>query len=148
MYDSGRLSAVIPFQTRGKYLTVSTVVISEPSGTGSSTEVVVTNPPAPIASVTPSPVQLTTKGEKGDRGLQGLPGEPGGAIAGTGDLNYDHFQASGSDTWVIVHNLNKRPAVVVIDSGGNECEGSVSYDSANQITITFSAAFGGHAYLN
>lgn len=67
---------------------------------------------------------------------------------GAGDLNYHHTQGVPSATWVIVHNLGKRPVVTVLDSGGTEVEGDVVYDSLNQLTITFSAGFSGDAYLN
>jgi hypothetical protein len=94
------------------------------------------------------------KGDKGDAGVQGIPGIqglrglPGAVVVGTGDLSYDHFQAMASAVWVIAHGLGKFPNVTVIDSSGNECEGAISYNNLNQITVTFSAAFGGHAYLN
>lgn len=93
------------------------------------------------------------KGDKGDpgqglQGIQGPQGLPGAVVVGTGDLSYDHFQAMASEVWVISHGLGKRPSVTVVDSSGAECEGAVVHDTANQITITFSAAFGGHAYLN
>lgn len=69
--------------------------------------------------------------------------------AGVGaDLNYLHNQAVASDTWTIVHNLAKYPSVTVVDSAGDEVEGSVNYISANQLTVTFSAPFSGKAYLN
>jgi hypothetical protein len=50
--------------------------------------------------------------------------------------------------WTIEHNLGKRPSVVVIDSAGDQVEGMVAYLDANNLMITFSAAFGGEAYLN
>ncbi len=53
-----------------------------------------------------------------------------------------------SDTWVITHNLAFQPNVTVVDSGGTTVEGSISYDTVNQITLTFSAAFSGFAYLS
>jgi len=58
---------------------------------------------------------------------------------------YTHTQASASATWTIVHNLNSKPSVTIVDSGGN---GEVLYDSDNQVTVTFAAAFSGFAYLN
>ncbi len=64
------------------------------------------------------------------------------------DKNYEHTQSVSSTTWVIVHNLGKRPAVSVVDSEGRECYGDVVYNSANQCTVNFSAAFGGKAYCN
>lgn len=64
------------------------------------------------------------------------------------DANYIHKQTEASNEWVIVHNLNKYPAVSIIDSAGDEVEGNVHYDSINQITITFIGAFKGTATLN
>ena len=64
------------------------------------------------------------------------------------DKTYLHVQATSSDTWIIPHNLNKYPAVSVIDSAGNEVEGDIIYNSVNQITIMFKGAFKGSATLN
>jgi hypothetical protein len=61
---------------------------------------------------------------------------------------YTHNQASPSSTWSIVHNLNCRPAVTIVDSGGNVQIGEVLYVSDNAITVSFVSAFGGYAYLN
>ena len=69
-------------------------------------------------------------------------------LEGTGDKTYLHTQSSPSDTWEIAHNLNKHPAVSVIDSAGTEVQGEVIYNSINKITIKFSAAFSGKATLN
>lgn len=49
---------------------------------------------------------------------------------------------------VVNHNLNKRPSVIVIDSSGDEVEGNITYNSANQLTLTFSATFSGTVYCN
>lgn len=68
--------------------------------------------------------------------------------AGLADANYVHPQIGASASWVIVHNLNKYPAVVVVDSGGNVAIGDVVYNSVNQVTISFATAFSGSAYLN
>lgn len=61
---------------------------------------------------------------------------------------YTHNQGSASATWTIVHNLACKPSVTIVDSGGNVQIGEVLYDSDNQITVTFAAAFSGYAYLN
>lgn len=79
-------------------------------------------------------------------GVKGDTGDTG--AAGSDDLHYMHDQMSASAVWVITHNLGKYPSVVVVDSGGAVCEGSPVYDSINQVTVTFSAAFAGLAYLN
>lgn len=64
------------------------------------------------------------------------------------DLNYLHTQTVASDTWVILHNLNKFPSVTVIDSAGNEIVGDVIYDDVNQVTLKFKGGFKGTATLN
>lgn len=64
------------------------------------------------------------------------------------DKTYEHTQDVPSASWVVSHGLDKFPSVVVIDSGGSEVEGDISYDSHKQITITFSAPLSGNAYLN
>ena len=77
---------------------------------------------------------------------QGPAGPPG--IQGTADLNYQHDQMTASDIWLVTHNLGKYPSVTIIDSSGSVCEGHVEYISALQLSITFSSAFAGMAYLN
>ena len=65
-----------------------------------------------------------------------------------GDKNFVFVQGTPSNTWVIAHGLSKYPSVSVMDSAGTEVEGDVHYDSVNQVTIQFNAAFGGTATLN
>jgi hypothetical protein len=62
--------------------------------------------------------------------------------------SYAHTQSVASATWTITHNLGYRPAVSVVDSGGNYVIGDVNYISANSLTISFSSPFGGSAYLS
>ena len=66
------------------------------------------------------------------------------------DPTYVHSQNSTSNTWVITHNLGTYPSVTVISSGGNNVVGEVTYNSALQLTVTFSgtSGFQGKAYLN
>lgn len=59
-----------------------------------------------------------------------------------------YTQASPSDTWEITHNMNGHPTVDVVDSGGTVQIGSVFYDSDIKLTISFSSAFSGKAYLH
>lgn len=82
-------------------------------------------------------------GPKGDKGDKGDKGEPGAATP-----TFIHTQSVPSDTWLINHDLAKVPAIVVTDSGGSVVEGDIKYDSNHQVTITFSSAFAGVAYLN
>lgn len=80
----------------------------------------------------------------GARGLQGIPGTPGTG----GDLNDTFTQASASAAWVITHALGKYPSVETVDSLGRRVYGVVVWDSLTQITVTFSAAISGKAFLN
>lgn len=80
---------------------------------------------------------------------QWMPGDVEGGVGGGGeDTTYVHNQAVASAVWSITHNLNRWPSVEVVDSAGTVASGDVSYVSANQVTIVFSAAFAGKAYLN
>jgi hypothetical protein len=71
-----------------------------------------------------------------------------GGGGGGSDAYFPYSQVAPSATWVVTHNLNKRPSVTVVDSGGNVVEGDVFHNSANQLTISFTVAFSGTAYLN
>lgn len=61
---------------------------------------------------------------------------------------YTHVQQQSSSSWLVQHNLNKRPAVSVVDTGDNEVEGDVQYNDNNTLTLTFSVPFSGKAYCN
>lgn len=67
---------------------------------------------------------------------------------GDGDKEFVFTQSVASATWEIQHDMNKYPAVTVVDTGGNVVVGEVVYNDQDKITITFSAAFSGKAYLN
>lgn len=69
-------------------------------------------------------------------------------IAVSNDANYIHDQIASAKTWSITHNLNKFPAITVVDTAGSIVFGETSYINTNQIQITFSAEFSGKAYLN
>ena len=64
------------------------------------------------------------------------------------DKNFVYVQAISSDIWEITHNLNKYPAVTVVDSGGSVVVGEIVYIDKNNIRITFASAFSGKAYFN
>ena len=73
------------------------------------------------------------------------------SIVGLGtsaDKHYVHVQNIPASTWVVTHNLNKRPSVVVVDSAENVVVGEVVYNSDNQMTLTFAGSFSGKAYFN
>jgi len=44
--------------------------------------------------------------------------------------------------------LSFYPNVTVVDSSGREVFGELSYPNATTVQVTFSAAFGGEAYLS
>ena len=61
---------------------------------------------------------------------------------------FEFEQGIASDTWVIEHNLNKYPTVVLVDSAGRQFYGEVVYNSKNQVTVLINGATKGKAYLN
>ena len=61
---------------------------------------------------------------------------------------YVHEQGIASDTWEITHNLNKFPAIVLVDSAGTVFRAAVTYNSSNKCTIQMNGATTGKAYLN
>lgn len=65
-----------------------------------------------------------------------------------GDKTFEYIQLSASDTWEIVHNLNKYVSVTIVDSGKNMVVGDIEYESPNKVIIRFQASFSGRAYLN
>lgn len=121
--------------------------------------VIVVDPEAPVTLVDDVPsVHLTTveqpitldvqeTGAIGPKGDKGDKGDPGTSVMG-GDLNFRHQQLTPSAIWDITHGLGKRPVVQAFDSSGDEWEGEIDHISDNRLIITFSAAFGGEAYLN
>ena len=78
-----------------------------------------------------------------------LVGNKTGAELGiVNDKNFVYVQATSSDIWEITHNLNKYPAVTVVDSGGSVVIGEIVYIDKNNVRITFTSAFSGKAYFN
>lgn len=71
-----------------------------------------------------------------------------GPISAGSDRYYRHDQTSAASTWTITHMLDKYPSVTIVDSAGDEVEGSVNHISTSTLEITFSAPFSGRAYLN
>lgn len=57
-------------------------------------------------------------------------------------------QGIASAEWEIVHNLNKRPSIQLVDSSGREFEAVKDYISDNQVIIRLDSATTGFAYLN
>ena len=68
---------------------------------------------------------------------------PSGAV--TNRLEFT--QGTASATWVIDHALGGKPQVTIVDSAETLVFGEVQYISNTRITVLFSAAFSGKAYL-
>lgn len=75
------------------------------------------------------------------------PGAPQTGVSG-GVAFFFHDQPSPAAVWVITHRMGRYPSVVVTDSAGSLVHGGVQHDSRDQLTLTFSAPFGGSASLN
>ena len=65
-----------------------------------------------------------------------------------GRVSYEHIQGEVSKDWVIVHNLGFKPNVTVIDSAGTIYEGEIAYTNTTTLTVSFSSAFSGKAFLS
>ena len=65
-------------------------------------------------------------------------------------LSYVHIQATPDTVWTIPHGMGRFPGgITVVDSAGDVVIGfDLVHDSTNQLTLTFSAAFSGTAYLS
>lgn len=61
---------------------------------------------------------------------------------------YGHTQTVASTTWIISHNLGWYPNITVQDSSGATIEGDITYTSNRVLTLTFSEAITGKAYLS
>lgn len=57
-------------------------------------------------------------------------------------------QGTASDTWVIEHNLGRKPSVVIVDSADNVFYPAVQYIDLNKLVVTMNGATTGKAYLN
>lgn len=72
-----------------------------------------------------------------------------GAIEQVRELSrYVHTQNSPSTTWTINHNLKMYPSVTVVDSAESHVMGQVIYQTLNSVTVEFTSAFSGKAYLS
>lgn len=67
------------------------------------------------------------------------------AIFGNGLFTYSPPTASA--TWTINHQLNRYPAVNIVDTSGKLVSANVVYPDANNVVITFAAPYLGSAFL-
>ena len=69
-------------------------------------------------------------------------------LSSQGAPTFEFTQGVPATTWNITHNLGKFPSITVIDTGNTVVTGEYNYTSNKTVTLTFSAAFAGKAYLN
>jgi len=69
------------------------------------------------------------------------------SASGGNTRRYEFVQQAASATWVITHTLGGKPQVTIVDSADTHVFGEVQYNSNTEVTVTFSAAFSGKAYL-
>jgi hypothetical protein len=62
--------------------------------------------------------------------------------------NYVHDQQVASNSWVVIHELNKFPSVSIVNTANQVVVGDITYNSLNQLTITFTSPISGKAYIN
>jgi hypothetical protein len=63
-------------------------------------------------------------------------------------VSFTHTQGVDSSTWTINHNLGFYPSVTVFLNSGDIVEGTITHSNVNSLTISFSAAIQGSAYLS
>ena len=66
----------------------------------------------------------------------------------SGGATYIHTQVIPSGIWTIIHNLGKYPSVTTVDTSNEVMLGDVIYINVNTITVLFTSAIDGKAYLN
>lgn len=64
------------------------------------------------------------------------------------DKTFVYDQTVPSSVWTIEHNLEKFPAVNIVDSAGTEVIGAIDYIDLNTVVISFTGAFSGRAFFN
>jgi hypothetical protein len=72
----------------------------------------------------------------------------GGGSVDPADLSLRFVQPTAAGTWTINHTLGFRPNVSVVDTFGNLVIAEVLYNSDTQITLSFTPAMAGEAYLS
>lgn len=60
---------------------------------------------------------------------------------------YEHYQTTPSTSWVVTHGLGRYPVIRVFVGNQEVQPLSITFDSTNQVTITFSTTLAGQAKL-
>jgi len=84
------------------------------------------------------------------QGASGLVGNDVISFQPFGGAAYEYVEdfSVAASTWVIEHNLGRYPSITTVDSSGNIINGAITYNSENKITVVFTSATSGKAYLN
>ena len=66
----------------------------------------------------------------------------------SGDKYYVHVQSVASDIWSIYHNMQKKPAIFIEDSLGEQVIAEIKYPTNNLARVYFGKPYVGTAYCN
>lgn len=77
-----------------------------------------------------------------------LTAQDNSTVVGSFNDSYVHIQSQAATQWTINHNLNKYPAVHIVDTNNNEVIGDLQYTTINQVVLSFSEPFSGSAFLS
>lgn len=72
--------------------------------------------------------------------LRGLPGDAGS--------RYTHTQSSPAAVWTVAHNLNLKPAVMVVDHLDRQVFADVEWIDSNTVRVTHGENITGSVYCN
>src|SRR4051794_19265651 len=100
-------------------------------------DIVVAVTASPLPSITVEPTQIPVVGSAilGPQGPPGAPGPPGPkGDSGAAGATFVYTQLAPAATWVVPHNMNKHPSVMVVDSGDTVIDPDIHYDSTVQLT--------------
>jgi hypothetical protein len=140
------MSTVEVTKTPNKYVTVTqkknVSVVTEPA-----TEVLEVHDPGVAGPANVLSVGTVTAGTANVTITGTAPSQTLNFVLPVG-ASYVHTQSTSASTWTISHNMGFFPSVSVVDNGGNMVIGDVLYITENQVSISFSASFGGKAYFS
>lgn len=64
------------------------------------------------------------------------------------DKHFEYVKAVESIEWIIDHNLNKKPSIVISNNSNTEIEGEIVYINLNRVIIRFNLPIKGKAIFN
>lgn len=67
---------------------------------------------------------------------------------GISDAHFVFSQEQNAEEWAVEHNMNKKPSVMIVDSGENVVFAEIEYLDLNNLIIRFNGGTSGKAYLN